>query len=162
MLARYSLGTRYFLWCSGLGFGVRAHAHTCSCLGWCSKSTRRASRDPECENYSTKNAKKKFFHLSINWLKNIKNAVKFAFTIWGMLKKLARTRTSSGFQYSYSPGAQDFDAWPIHSLFLFSFEFPALDSWISSFEIQKGSNFKILFSFSCPIIYNPGLHVQCY
>ena len=52
---------------------------------------------------------------------------KFAFTIWGMLEKLARThlklgpkirakartRSSLGFQYSYSLGAWDFDARPI-------------------------------------------------
>ena len=52
---------------------------------------------------------------------------KFTFTIWGMLEKLActrsklgpklraeaHTRSSSGFQYSYSLSARDFDARPI-------------------------------------------------
>ena len=33
MLARCSLGTRCFWWCSGSGFGVRAHARTRSCSG---------------------------------------------------------------------------------------------------------------------------------
>ena len=59
----------------------------------------------------------------------IRGEKKFAFTIWGMLEKLARTRSklghkiraeartrsSSGFQYSYSLGARDFDARPIPS-----------------------------------------------
>ena len=33
-------------------------------------------------------------------------------------------------------------------------------SWSSLFEIQKGGNFKIIFPFPYPIIYNPGWHIR--
>ena len=60
-------------------------------------------------------------------LANLRGEIICIHYIWGMLEKLthtcsklepkiraeACTRSSSGFQYSYSLSAQDFDAWPI-------------------------------------------------
>ena len=39
-------------------------------------------------------------------------------------------------------------------VFLFSFQFPALE--VPRSKIQKGGNFKIIFPVPYPIIYNPG------
>ena len=41
--------------------------------------------------------------------------------------------------------------------FLFSFDCEFSQSWLSSFNLQKGGNFKIIFPFPYPIIYNPEL-----
>ena len=39
-------------------------------------------------------------------------------------------------------------------VFIWCFEFSR--SWFSSFNLKKGRNFKIIFPFPYPIIYNPG------
>ena len=42
-------------------------------------------------------------------------------------------------------------------IFIWCFEFSRC--WFSSFNLKKGGNFKIIFPFPCPIIYNPGYYI---
>ena len=44
-------------------------------------------------------------------------------------------------------------------VFIWCFEFS--HSWFSSFNLKKGGNFKIIFPFPYPIIYNPDITLQC-
>ena len=109
---------------------------------------------------------------------------KFAFTIWKMLEKLtrtrsklgpkiraeARTRSNSGFQYSYSLGARDFDARPIPSryscftnMLIFSApNFILPEKWSQTYMVTRSCNLRtsvnLVQNYHCGI--SP-LYINC-